>query len=221
MVEVSHIRKRYGKKVILEDITFAVKSGECVAIIGKNGCGKSTLLKVLAGVIKAESGEISFYGENKLRKRNKLCGYVPQENPLLEQLTVKDNLYLWGGKRALLQQDILEEFQLQQMLHMPVEKLSGGMKRRLSVACALLEEPSILLLDEPTAALDFFYKEQMLNWIKSYQRKNGIVIIVTHEEQEILNADRCLIMEDGRIRELKSEEMNLANIREMICEKYS
>ena len=221
MVEVSHIRKKYGKKVILEDITFTVKSGECVAIIGKNGCGKSTLLKVLAGVLKAESGDISYYGESRLQKRNKMCGYVPQENPLLEQLSVKDNLYLWGGKKAVLQQEILEEFQLQGLLQMPVEKLSGGMKRRLSVACALLNEPSILLLDEPTAALDIFYKEQMLNWIKSYQRKNGIVIIVTHEEQEVLNADRCFFMEAGRIKELKNEEITSANIRKMIYEKYS
>lgn len=221
MIEVSQVRKKYGKKLVLEDISFTVQSGECVAIIGKNGCGKSTLLKVLAGVLKAESGEISYYGESRLRKRSKMCGYVPQENPLLEQLSVKDNLYLWGGKNALLQQEILEEFQLQELLHEPVEKLSGGMKRRLSVACALLHEPSILLLDEPTAALDFFYKEQMLNWVKSYQKKNGIVIIVTHEEQEILSADRCFLMESGRIRELKKEEVTLENIREIIFEKYS
>lgn len=221
MVEVLHIRKKYGKKVILEDITFTLKSGESVAIIGKNGCGKSTLLKIMAGVMNADAGEISYYGESRLRQRTKMCGYVPQENPLLEQLSVKDNLYLWGGKKAVFQREILEEFQLHELLRTPVERLSGGMKRRLSVACALLNEPSILLLDEPTATLDIFYKEQMLNWVKAFQRKNGIVIIVTHEEQEILNADRCFFMEAGKIKELKKEEVTSANIRELIYEKYS
>ena len=90
MIQVTHIKKRYGKKVVLEDITFSVKPGECVAIIGENGCGKSTLLKIMADVMKADSGEYSYYGKTK--NVNKLCGYVPQENPLLEDLSVKDNL---------------------------------------------------------------------------------------------------------------------------------
>lgn len=221
MIEVAHLKKKYGKKVILEDITFTVKSGECAAIIGKNGCGKSTLLKLLAGVMRADAGEIFYCGEKGLRKRTRLCGYVPQENPLLEQLSVKDNLYLWGGKRALQQSGLLEEFQLQELFDTPVENLSGGMKRRLSVVCALLNQPSILLLDEPTAALDFFYREQMLQWLKLYQKAKGTILIVTHEEQEILNADRCFFLERGSIRELSKEEVTLENIREMICEKHN
>ena len=84
----------------------------------------------------------------------------------------------------------------------------------------MLKLPSILLLDEPTAGLDLFYKEQILAWIKSYQEKNGIVLIVTHEEQEILSADRCLLMEDGKMIELKKEELSKEKIREIIYKKY-
>ena len=107
MVEVAHIKKRYGKRVILEDITFSVNPGESIALIGKNGCGKSTLLKILAGVLNAQSGDFYYYNQNKPKKRSQFCGYVPQENPLLEQLTVKDNLFLWGGRQAMLQQWVL------------------------------------------------------------------------------------------------------------------
>jgi len=127
---------------------------------------------------------------------------------------------LWGGKTVMNQKEVLEEFQLMELLDTPVKKLSGGMKRRLSIACSMLKMPSILLLDEPTAGLDLFYKEQILAWIKSYQEKNGMVIIVTHEEQEILSADRCLLMEAGKMIELKKEDLSEDKIREIIYRKY-
>lgn len=220
MVEVSHIRKRYGKKEVLKDITFTVMPGECVTLIGKNGCGKSTLLKILAGVISLNEGEFSFFKESRPGKRNRFCGYVPQENPLLELLSVKDNLFLWGGKNALHNQQLLEEFQLQEVLNIPVERLSGGMKRRLSIACALMKNPPILLLDEPTASLDFFYKEHLSEWIKSYRKKNGSVIMSTHEEQEIMNSDRIFLLEDGRVTELDKHKLTIDVLKKLISEHY-
>lgn len=218
MIQVTHVKKKYGKKEVLVDITFSVKPGECVAIIGENGCGKSTLLKILAGVLKADAGDFSYY--EKTKDKCNLCGYVPQENPLLEDLSVKDNLFLWGGKIKMEHQEILEEFQLADLMNTTVKKLSGGMKRRLSIACSMLKTPSILLLDEPTAGLDFFYKEHILEWIKSYQQKNGIVLIVTHDEQEILSADRCLLMEEGKMVELEKDNLTEEKIREIIYKKY-
>lgn len=218
MIQVTHLKKRYGKKVVLEDINFTIHPGECVAIIGENGCGKSTLLKILAGVIKADEGTFSFYG--KTNNKSGICGYVPQENPLLEDLSVKDNLFLWGGKAALHEQWILEEFQLQNLLDTIVKELSGGMKRRLSIACAMFKTPSVLLLDEPTAGLDLYYKEQIFSWIKSYQKRNGIVMLVTHEENEILNADRCFLIEAGKVIELKKEELSINRIKQIINKRY-
>jgi len=218
MIQVTHIKKKYRKKVVLEDISFTIHPGEIAAIIGENGSGKSTLLKILAGVIKPDSGEFSFYG--KQNNQSKLCGYVPQENPLLEDLTVRDNLFLWGGKDALQQKWILEEFQLENLLNTTVKQLSGGMKRRLSIASAMLKNPAVLLLDEPTAGLDFHYKEQILSWLKSYQKKNGIVIIVTHDESEIMNADRCILIESGKAAEIKKETISEDTIKQMINQKY-
>ena len=221
MVEVSHIRKRYGKKVVLDDVTFTVSPGECVTIIGKNGSGKSTLLKILAGVIRAESGSFTFFKESIPSVRSRFCGYVPQENPLLEQLSVKDNLFLWGGKNVAKQKQVLEEFQLHKYLQTPVERLSGGMKRRVSIACALMKNPPVLLMDEPTASLDFYYKEHLANWIKSYQRINGCVIMSTHDQQEIMKSDRCLLLENGKITELKKEELTVDTVKKIIYENYT
>lgn len=218
MIQVAHIKKKYRKKMVLEDINFTINPGEIVAIIGENGCGKSTLLKILAGVIKPDEGDFSFFETHN--NHNKICGYVPQENPLLEDLSVRDNLFLWGGKNALQQKSILEEFQLEDLLDTTVKQLSGGMKRRLSIASAMLKSPVILLLDEPTAGLDFYYKEQMLAWMNSFKKKNGIVLMVTHDEDEIMNADRCILIENGKAVELEKETLSEDKIKQMINQKY-
>ena len=90
--------------------------------------------------------------------------------------------------------------------HYPKE-LSGGMKRRLSIACALVENPPFLLMDEPTTALDLYYKESIHQWMKTYQQKNGIILMTTHDESEIRNADRCLFMDEGKVQELDAEDI--------------
>ena len=104
MIEVSHIKKKYGKKQILTDISFQVECGECVAVVGKNGCGKSTLLQIMAGILRADGGSIRYFGQDTGKDKKafrKYCGYVPQDNPLMEELTVKDNLKLWERGKTL------------------------------------------------------------------------------------------------------------------------
>ena len=98
MIEVTGITKRYGKKIVLRDATFSAKQGECVAIAGANGSGKSTLLKILAGTLRAGGGTFTAFGHDMLKEpaeRERLIGYVPQENPLIAELTALDNLKLW------------------------------------------------------------------------------------------------------------------------------
>lgn len=216
MIEVSQIRKNYGKKEVLKDISFQAKSGECVAIIGSNGSGKSTLLQILAGVMKADSGEVRYFSQlagNDRTIYQKFCGYVSQENPLIEELTVKDNLRLWNGRKAVYHEDFLKQFQLQDLLKTPVEKLSGGMKRRLSIACAFQNHPPILLLDEPTTALDLYYKGEIQKWLSKFRQLNGIVVMTTHDESEIMAADRCLLMKDGMLKELDKETLSINTIK--------
>lgn len=221
MVEISHLRKKYGKKVILKDISFRAECGERVGIVGKNGCGKSTLMRILAGIMKPDAGEILYFGKDALRKRKtfrKFCGYVPQENPLMEELSVKDNLRLWGKTEGETLRVLTELLQLQDIMNMPVEKLSGGMKRRVSIACALMNMPPVILMDEPTTALDLYYKESIHRWMERYQKMNGIIIMTTHDEQEIMECDRCLVMKDGEMIELSQREKRMDVVKSYILE---
>lgn len=219
MIEVSNIKKTYGKKSVLKNIHFQVSCGECVAIVGRNGCGKTTLMQILAGIMKPDAGELRYFGKNPQKQRkyfHKFCGYVPQEMPLIEELSVKDNLRLWGANRSSAYERIMQSFQLEEIMKMPVGKLSGGMKRRLSIACALAEWPPVLLLDEPTTALDLYYKESIENWMQEYKKMNGMIIMTTHDEKEILGCDRCLVMWDGNLRELPQEQKNMQYIKSVL-----
>lgn len=219
MLEVSHIRKTYGKKVILEDISLKANCGECIAIVGRNGCGKTTLMQILAGALKPDTGEISFFGNNPLKKRKffrEYVGYVPQDPPLLEELSVKDNLKLWGVLKSEYFSTINSMFSLDEIMNMKVEKLSGGMKRRLGIACAIATLPSILLLDEPTTALDLYYKESIQEWLQKYREMKGIILLTSHDEKEILSCDRCLVMRQGNLLELSGDQFTIDNIKKYI-----
>lgn len=222
MIEVLHISKSYGKKSILRDISFGVRCGESVAIVGKNGCGKSTLLQILAGIMKADSGKISYFGKeagNNRKIYRKFCGYVPQDNPLIEELSVRDNLKLWGYNPKCCIMNPVEMFQLQELLDTPVSDLSGGMKRRVSIASAILENPPIVLLDEPTTALDIYHKQSVNEWIGEYKRKNGIIIMTTHDEGEITTADRCFVMTEGKLLEITGKESRMKQVRAHIMQE--
>lgn len=205
----------------MTDIGFRAECGERITIVGKNGCGKSTLLQIMAGALKADGGSIRYFGKDICKNPGavrRYCGYVPQDNPLLEELSVKDNLYLWAKDKGDGYENVIRQFGLKEILNMPVEKLSGGMKRRLSIACALLHLPSVLLLDEPTTALDLFYKDSIQRWMNQYRNMNGIIVMTTHDEMEILSADRCLVMREGRVAELEKSELTINNIKKIIAE---
>ncbi|MGN0512704.1 MAG: ABC transporter ATP-binding protein [Lachnospiraceae bacterium] len=210
MIEVKNVKKSYGKRQVLKGVSFTARQGECVGIVGANGCGKSTLLGILAGSLKADFGEISYNGENPLKNNkvfNKYIGYVPQENPLMDRLSVKDNLKFWycDSRRSIkddMENGILKEFRLNEYMDYRIDKLSGGMKKRLSIACALAADPKILIMDEPGAALDIVCKEDIKNYLQKYKAEGGTVIITSHEEAELSVCDRMCLLKNGVLEEL-------------------
>lgn len=216
MVKAEHISKKLGKKEILKDVSVFAAPGECVGIIGANGCGKSTFLSILAGIEKPDAGEIGFFKKEPLKNRrifSDMCGYVPQGNPLMEDLSVRDNLSLWSRNGKAKRNEIISRFQLEEMLSMPVKKLSGGMKRRVSIACAAADDVPILIMDEPTAALDIFHKENIHDFIRDFTGRNGIVVMATHDSAEIEMCDRIYFMAEGCTEEIADKQNILEKIK--------
>jgi len=213
VVEVQEIAKSYGKKSILSGVSFSAERGQCIGILGANGSGKSTLLAILAGMLGADAGKIRYNNEEALGNKkifSKYTGYVPQDNPLIPELTVKDNLHLWysqSGKSVKegIKSGSLTQFGLDEHLRMPVKKLSGGMKKRLSLACALVNIPKVLILDEPSVALDLVYKREIHEFIKGYAAESGIVIITTHDETDLQLCDKIYLMKNGALVEIPAD----------------
>lgn len=204
MLQAEHISFSYRKKQVLRDVCFTAKEGDFIGIIGKNGCGKSTLLSVLAGVRKPDSGSVSFLNKNLFAKSTvpaETIGYVPQLNPLLPELSVGDNLKLWlrdtssSNKEACA--SLYREMDLADYLSVPVAKLSEGMKKRVSIASVLQNHPKLLILDEPSAALDLPCKELIHNQLLSFTAAGGIVLFTTHEEAEFSLCTTLYILKDG------------------------
>jgi len=204
-ITIKDIHKKYGKKQVLQGIDLCIEAGECVGILGGNGCGKSTLLSILTGIQPADRGEFLLNGNDLFRypgQRSRLVGYVPQGTPLIEELTAYDNLLLWYSKDQM-KQDLSDGFLgllgIEGFLKTPVSKLSGGMKKRLSIGCAISGHPPVLLLDEPMAALDLACKQDISAYIKAHKEKGGIVLMATHDVLEIALCDKWYIMKDGRL----------------------
>lgn len=206
MIEINNLTASYGKKKVLKGISLESERGECIGIVGPNGCGKSTFLSIMAGVLTPASGSICYYGKDALKNRvvfQKMTGYVPQENPLLPELSVYDNLRLWYPDRAELKRELAEGFLqilgIAEFVNKPVSKLSGGMKKRVSIGMALSGMPPVLILDEPSAALDLVCKEDIKRYLKIYLEKKGTVVLTTHEEGELSLCDKLYVMKDGRL----------------------
>ena len=202
-MKIENIQKSYSKKTILKDITFSAEDGQCIGILGSNGSGKSTLLGILSGILKTDGGSFSYQRINLFRqteKRSRLLGYVPQSAPLLEELTGRDNLLLWYTKKNLEQElsdGVLGMLGISDFLNTPVHKMSGGMKKRLAIGCAVAHKPKILLLDEPSAALDLICKTRISNYLTQFKQKGGIVILATHDFQELPLCDQLYILKNG------------------------
>lgn len=218
MIEIENLTSAYGKKKVLQGVSLCAERGECIGIVGPNGCGKSTLLSVMAGVLKPSSGKLFYYGKNALKNRvvfQKMTGYVPQENPLMPELSVYDNLRLWYPDKAELAKELEEGFLqilgIPAFLKMPVSKLSGGMKKRVSIGIALSGMPPVLILDEPSAALDLVCKEDIRRYLQIYLERKGTVVITTHEESELSLCSSLYVMKDGKLegvdRTLRGKEL--------------
>ena len=206
-LEVRDIQKRFGKKQVLRGASFLAEGGAAVGLVGVNGSGKSTLLRILAGVLRADGGACLLDGTDLLsagRELSRRVGYVPQGTPLAGELSAYDNLRLWYGRAALersLQEGVLAELGVGEFLRTRADRLSGGMKKRLVIGCAMARDPRILLLDEPTAVLDPAAKAWVLGYVRRFCGGGGAAVIATHDPEELALCGYGYLLRDGLLGE--------------------
>lgn len=202
-LEIREIEKNYGRHKVLRGIELEAQSGTCIGILGGNGCGKSTLLSILAGVQKPDRGSFTVDGVDMFSDSlalSRAVGYVPQGTPLMEELSARDNLRLWYDRKNLekeLDGGVLAMLGIPDFIKVPVSKMSGGMKKRLSIGCSVANRPPVLLLDEPGAALDLPCKEKIAEYLVKYKQGGGILLLATHETAELALCDCWYIIRDG------------------------
>ena len=220
-IDIVGLKKRYGKRDILKGVTLNIEFGSCIGILGGNGSGKTTILSILAGITDADEGEFICEDYDLLKddkRRRFLVGIIPQCNPLIEELSGTDNLLLWHDRKYLnmsAKEGIIKELGITKFINKRVSTLSEGMKKRLSIACAVKEHSKILLMDEPSAALDIVAKEIIHEYIKKFTDMGGIVILVTHDEGELNLCDRHYILKDGVLNEYRFDG-NIKNLAKLI-----
>ena len=210
MIGIEGLVKRYGSKYALRGIDLEVIDGELFAYLGPNGAGKTTTIRILTGLTKPTSGAAYLNGyhvEKESINARRQCGLVPQTINLDSELTVFENLNLHGilfnmpyKKRRERINELLEYIGMMEMIDMPVGRLSGGLRRRLTIARAILHAPKILFLDEPTVGLDANIRRKIWALIKRIQTEGTTIFLTTHyiEEAEFL-AQRVAFIDDGRI----------------------
>jgi ABC-2 type transport system ATP-binding protein len=209
-IQVRDLCKRYGDTFAADNVTFSVASGEVFGLLGPNGAGKTTTVECLLGLRTPDSGSIHILGsEQGARSRavRARLGVQLQTTGLLPQLTVREQVSLFAGlfPRALYVDEVLGWLSLRDKARTPTKSLSGGQRQRLAVALALINDPAVIFLDEPTTGLDPQARRGLWDVVRALKHKNKTVLLTTHymEEAEQL-CDRVAIMDRGRIIELDS-----------------
>lgn len=220
MLQIANLRKTYGQRAVLQDLSLKILPGEIYGLLGPNGAGKTTTINILCNLLKADSGHIFINHQPVGEATKSLIGVAPQENLIYKSLTCEENLDFFARIYGLSRQQrrhrietCLTAVGLADRAKSPAETLSGGMQRRLSMAIALIHHPSLVVLDEPTTGLDIEARYELWDLIRALQRQGMTILLTTHllDEAERL-CQRIGILKQGRI----AAEGSLADLRQLI-----
>ena len=206
IITIENVCKNYKTKKALDNVSLTIKEGELFGLLGVNGAGKTTLIKILCGLTKKTSGTIminNFNLDKEIDKIKEIIDISPQETSVANNLTVKENLEffanIYNNNNTNTINEIIDIFNLNEVINQRAKTLSGGYKRRLSIAIALISKPKILFLDEPTLGLDVFARRELWNIIRKLQ-KDITIILTSHYLEEIENlCDRVAILSNGKL----------------------
>jgi ABC-2 type transport system ATP-binding protein len=207
IIQLNDLSKSFKTHQVLKNVSLDIRPGEIYGLLGPSGSGKTTLIKMMIGLELPSSGNVTFKG-NKLKAKEVYpsIGYMAQSDALYEELTAKENLAftasLYGLKKERRKQQIekvMEMVDLLPHLDKPVHQFSGGMKRRLSLASALLHDPDVLFLDEPTVGIDPVLRKEIWDGFHQLKREGRTIIITTHVMDEAERCDRLGLLQHGEI----------------------
>lgn len=229
MIKIENLIKRYGSDIAVDNVSLSINKGEVFGLLGPNGAGKSTTIRIMMGLLKANSGIVKI--NDKAISKNSLdikriLGYVPQELAIYENMSAKENVEFFGRLYGLRGKELKNR--VNETLHftglsekekVKVKKFSGGMKRRLNIACAIVHNPSIVIMDEPTVGIDPQSRNHILESVKELNKRGATIIYTSHYMEEVESiCTRVGIMDFGKLIALgtKQELKLLLNDKEKI-----
>lgn len=207
IVTVEHFNLTLGRKPIVRDVSFRIKPGEVFAFLGANGSGKTSTIRSLLSIYSADNGTLHIDGAPYTADRAQIVGYLPEERGLYTRISAIDNLIYFGRMKGMTRDEarsegmkFLEEVGLADKANLKLKKLSGGQQQKVQLGVAVLGDPKLLILDEPTKGLDPVNRKLLLDIVDEHQQKGAAVIYITHLMEEVERlANRLLILKDGSV----------------------
>jgi ABC-2 type transport system ATP-binding protein len=223
-IETRALHKNFGKVEALKGVSLKIDSGQIYGLLGSNGAGKTTLIRLLIGSTKPSSGSISVLGFDPTKQKRalrKLIGYMPQSPALYEDLSPIENIRFFGQAQRMRNisrrvDEVIELVGLIKRAQDPVYKFSGGMKQRVSLACALVHQPKILFLDEPTSGIDPKLRETFWEHFRELTSRGVTILVSTHQMNEAMHCDRLAILHQGTLLAADTPHQLLWNNRARI-----
>ena len=213
-IEISNLTKKFKEKIAVNNISLKIKEGELFALLGTNGAGKTTTIKMLSTLILPTSGEVKINGLDVIKDRQKvkeILNVSPQETAIAPNLSVRENLEFMAGVYQIKNKEekikeLISMFKLDDVLNQKAKTLSGGWQRKVSIAMALINDPKILFLDEPTLGLDVIARKELWSVIEKQKNKMTIILTTHYMEEAESLSDRVGIMTGGKLIDVGTPE---------------
>ncbi len=207
-VSISHFSMAFGRKKVIDDLSFDVKKGEVFGFLGSNGSGKTTTLRALLGIYEPTEGELLIDGEHYQTHLNSKLGYLPEERGLYKKETVLDIMVYFGMLKQMTRREArdwslkyLERVGLADKQKVKLEKLSGGQQQKIQLGVTMMNQPELLILDEPTKGLDPVNRRLLMDMVEEQNQHGATVVLVTHQMEEVERlCDRIAMLKDGKRR---------------------